>query len=60
MANDYGLSAMTGILPTLVVAGAATKITQSIFNQRPQPARRKRRKARKSISGFGNFSNVGF
>lgn len=61
----YGLSAMTGVLPTVVVAGAATMITKSMFGQRPQPTRRKRKRARSRVSvlpgvGFGNFSNVGF
>ena len=54
----FGLSAMTGVLPVVVVAGAATKTTQSIF-QTPQPTRRKKEKPRKSSVGFGNFSNVG-
>ncbi len=55
----YGLSAMTGILPVIVVAGAATQMTKSMF-QKPQPTRRKKKKSRKSGVGFGSFSNVGF
>lgn len=58
----YGLTAMTGVLPVVVVAGAATMITKSMFGQRPQPTRRKKRKGSRVLPGpgFGNFGNVGF
>jgi len=69
---DAGLGAMTGVLPVVVVAGAATKMTQSMFDgQRRRPARKasKRRSPQYSAfsggmasgmkAGRGNFSNIG-
>jgi len=44
MAGDYGLSAMTGVLPTIVVAGAATgMVTQLMPGQRRARSRSRRR-----------------
>lgn len=62
---SYGLEAMTGVLPTVVVAGAAVKITERLFDgRRPRrvsrPRRRQRTRSRSSTGmGFGNFSNLG-
>ena len=61
----YGLTAMTGVLPTVVVAGVAMKMTERLFDgRRPRresrPRRRQRTRSRVSTGmGFGNFSNLG-
>jgi len=61
----YGLEAMTGILPTVVVAGVALKVTERLFDgRRPRresrPRRRQRTRSRVSTGiSFGNFSNLG-
>ena len=66
------LDSMMGILPVVLVAGVATKMTSSLFgNQEPSRQRsprrsRPRRRSRPSRPGsipgmsFGNFSNVKF
>ena len=74
MASDYGLGALIGILPTIVVAGVATGIAQGMFAQKPRSTRRKSsRKSRKFHPeysfdkkqqrfrpSFGDFRNIGF
>ncbi len=61
------LDSMTSILPVVVVAGAATMITKSMFGAtRPEPRRRKSRRSKRTQRrlsygpGLGNFSNLGF
>lgn len=44
MPNDYGLSAMAGVLPTVMVAGVTYKIAESLFPQVGQPRQRRRKK----------------
>jgi len=72
----YGLSAMTGVLPTIVVAGAATQMARGLFNQSPRqgyqrsPKQYSQRPVRRPVRrgtgvglgypSFGNFGNVGF
>ena len=67
MTTDYGLSAMTGVLPTIIVAGFATQIAKQMV---PSPERvattrrrgtrtRTRRTRPTSSVGFGDFSNLG-
>ena len=56
---DYGLSAMTGVLPTILVAGFATKMTQSLFPT-TRPPRKRKKSRRKSSRRLGDFRNVGF
>lgn len=63
----YGLDAMTGVLPVIVTAGVATKMTESMFDKTSPKARkrrtsRKRNMSRKRKPGnlSGNFSNIGF
>ncbi len=60
------LDSMTGVLPIVVVAGAATMITKSMFGAtRPEPRRRKSRRSKQTqrrpslFSGIGDFSNLG-
>jgi len=48
---------LTGLFPTIVVAGTATKMTQSLFGS-PQQSKRKRagKRANKRSSGGGPWS----
>ena len=61
----FGLEAMTGILPTVLVAGVAMKMTERLFpSPNSQPRRASRRTSRKRSrrthgTGVGNFSNLG-
>jgi len=61
MATDYGLSAMTGIIPVTVMAGVNVAVLKELFPQQygGSRKRRKSRKSRRSSSG-SNFNNVGF
>ena len=36
--GDYGLGAMTGVIPTILVAGVATKMTGGLFGKTTQPS----------------------
>jgi len=65
----YGLEAMTGVIPTVFVAGVAMKMADRLFSsqesyreRRPRRSRRQRpyRQERRTGMGFGNFSNLGF
>lgn len=62
----YGLEAMTGVLPTVLVAGVAMKMADKLFpSQHSQPRRAPRRTSRRRSrrtggTGIGNFSNLGF
>jgi hypothetical protein len=38
------LDSMTGIIPLVVVAGVATKMTNSLFDQKPKRATKKSKK----------------
>jgi len=70
MATDYGLSAMTGILPVGIMAGVNVAVIKELFPQgstgrgyssRPSQRRRSiRRQSRRTSGSLGNFSNVGF
>lgn len=61
----YGLEAMTGVIPTVFVAGVALKMTERLFDGRgprreSRPRRRQGTRSRVSTGmGFGNFSNLG-
>ena len=50
MAGDYGLSAMTGVLPVVVVAGAATGMVSQMFPGQRR-VRSKRRQRQSSVFG---------
>jgi len=52
------LTAMTDVLPVVVVAGTTTMVAKSMFPSQPR-RRTKRRKSRRS-NRYGNFNNVGF
>lgn len=68
MPADYGLSAMTGVLPVIMVGGMGMMMTERLFDRaerierpRRRPARSTRRRTRRpsrSPIGFGDFSNV--
>lgn len=61
----YGLEAMTGVLPTIMVAGVGMKMVERLFpDRRSQPRRAprrtsQRRSRRTRRPGIGNFSNLG-
>jgi len=68
-----GLDALVGVIPTVLVAGVATKMTQAMFSQsavRPRssrrvpyrriPTRRGRIPTRRGRASFGDFSNIGY
>ena len=53
------LDQMTGVLPVVVVAGTATMMTKSMFDQGRSRSKKRSRRSRRGPR-FGNFSNVGF
>jgi len=61
-----GLDALVGVIPTVLVAGVATKMTQAMFSQsavRPRSSRRvpyRRIPTRRGRASFGDFSNIGY
>ena len=50
MPSDFGLSAMTGVLPTVLVAGVATGMATQLM---PGERRRRRGSRRRQPSVFG-------
>ena len=66
MSADFGLSAMTGILPVTMMAGVNVAVIERLFprvgagsgGRRKRATRRSTRRSGRGLSG--NFSNVGF
>ena len=59
------LDSTMGVIPVIIVAGAATLMTKTLFDQESrlqQKSKRGKRKSRrrKASRNWGNFSNVGF
>ena len=58
----YGLSAMTGIIAPVVVAGVSVKMVKELFpsSKKRKGLRPSHKKLRKAGLSFGSFYNVGF
>ncbi len=64
MPADYGLSAMTGIIPVTIMAGVNVAVIKELFperygKKRKSSKRKSQRTYRSSSPGFGSFRNLG-
>jgi len=59
VATDYGLAAMTGVIPVTMMAGVNVAVIKELFPERYGKKRKTtRRRSRKSRrTNFGDFSN---